>query len=823
MSLLKERPVRRLVEWIFHNPYSVLGVTVLSCALAIWLGTGIKLKSKIQDLLPESAVSVQAMGELTKRLGSADILVVALMSSELEKVKTHLPGIAAKLEEHPDIRRVQYRQDVELIDRNALIIFPSVEELEDNYTTLRSRIREEVKKRMRLLDEDDEETAADGAVKYKRYTFDWVEHERDEGLSNLGRTFREGRGQYREYFYNRNHTTIGLKIFPTKPSGDLSFCRHIIEVVQRTINSEVAKRLGPIGPDGTITETILAGGYRNALKQSDQIKSDMIGSIGFSLGLLVLIIAVYFRSFTAVVCILTSLIVGIFWTVGFVSLAIGYLNIITAFIFAVLLGLGIDFGIHFYQRYREERAAGLDPLDAMVQTHLHCGEASVLAAVTTSCAFAALMVADFRGFSQFGGVAAVGVLLSLLSILLVFPALVFISERFGLFKLRGYSTGRDGEDGHLGRPFPLAGRFMIVACILGVSCYIFAPQIEFEMNFGKLGQKHRSVDRDSEVVRGTTQATSPAVIFAQSAEEARSLHEQLEAKTKAAKHHPWIKSHQSLFSLIPEKQEEKRTWVKKICRKLKRKVKLFKGDSREGADEILKRCDPQPFQVADLPPWVRAKFSDKDGKLGEFIFVSPRGTTSDGRTALAFSAEMQTLKGIDGEPPVVSGKPMVWADVLRAMKRDGLRTTAAALLTVLLLLSLFERKVKAVCMIMLPITLGVGFSIGAMALLGIKLNFFNMLAVPTILGIGVDDGVHMYHRYTEVGSGSARYVVRTTGMAALLTTLTTSVGFGSLLTANHFGLNSLGLLSIIGIAAALLTTVLILPAAMQWSDDRRPA
>ena len=127
MSLLKVRPVRRWVEWIFHHPYAVLTFALLTCLGAVWLGTGIKLKSKIRDLLPESAASVQAMGELTKRLGSADILVVAMMSTDLDALKPHLPGLAEALEAHPDIRRVQYRQDVELIDRNALTIFPTLD------------------------------------------------------------------------------------------------------------------------------------------------------------------------------------------------------------------------------------------------------------------------------------------------------------------------------------------------------------------------------------------------------------------------------------------------------------------------------------------------------------------------------------------------------------------------------------------------------------------------------------------------------------------------------------------------------------------------
>ncbi|MEZ4435110.1 MAG: MMPL family transporter [bacterium] len=180
---------------------------------------------------------------------------------------------------------------------------------------------------------------------------------------------------------------------------------------------------------------------------------------------------------------------------------------------------------------------------------------------------------------------------------------------------------------------------------------------------------------------------------------------------------------------------------------------------------------------------------------------------------------MLSLEGLDGQPPVVSGKPMIWADVLIAMEEDGIKTTVASLLTVVLLLLLFERSVRGTLLILVPLTLAIGFTAGVMALLGIKLNFFNMLALPTVIGMGVDDGVHLYHRHKELGRDSARYVVRTTGSSAVLTTVTTAIGFGSLLLANHQGLNSLGLLAMIGMAAALFATLVVLPAAMQWSDD----
>ena len=86
--------------------------------------------------------------------------------------------------------------------------------------------------------------------------------------------------------------------------------------------------------------------------------------------------------------------------------------------------------------------------------------------------------------------------------------------------------------------------------------------------------------------------------------------------------------------------------------------------------------------------------------------------------------------------------------------------------------------------------------------------------------MGVDDGVHMHHRYRELGKHSAAYIVKTTGRAASLTTLTTSIGFASLMLADHRGLNSLGLLSVLGMCAALFATLVILPALFNWWDHK---
>ncbi len=819
MLALPETRVRRLVTAIHAHPYLWLLASVVLTAAMLAAGRSIKLKSKIQDLLPESASSVQAMEVLQKRLGSADILVVTMMADDFGPIRPILPDVAAALQAHPDINKVFWRQDVSLIERNALTIFPTKVELEEYYQELRDEIREAVKAKLDLFGDED---GAGGGEKAEVRTWSWGELERDDGLSRFGRTFRKERGQYRDYFYNRDYTTIGLQISPSQPSGDLAFCRRIIRDVDDIVRAELEKRLGPIAEGGIVSRVDLGGGYRDALQESEGIKGDIVSSAVFSLTLLVLVLVGFFRSVRALFCVLIPLLMGTAWLVGFVALTVGYLNLITAFIFAVLLGLGIDFGIHFYSRWREERAAGKDALEAMVQTHIHCGAASLLAAITTAAAFMALMLADFRGFSQFGGVAAAGVIFCLAAYFLVFPALVFAVERVMPLKLLGYSVAREADGDIQRRRFPLGARTVALAVALAAAgVFLGVQNIEFELDFTKLGERVKGEAAEyRKLQKGTVKSSVPAVVFATSSVEARDLHDQLEALMAAGGLDYIVKSTQALFTLIPKGQEEKQKVVARLCRKLKRKVKLFDGDQRDGADQLLKHCDPQTFAVADLPDWVTRKFSDRDGKLGEFVFVAPRGSISDGNVALAFRGEMLKLKGADGKPPLVSGKPMIWADVIIAMHTDGLTTSVASLVVVVLLLLLFERQVGGVLIILLPLMVALGAAAGVMALLEVRLNFFNMLALPTVIGMGVDDGVHMYHRHKELGRGSARYIVSTTGMAAVLTTLTTSIGFGSLLTANHYGLNSLGFLTIIGMVAALVATLVVMPAAFQWKDER---
>jgi predicted RND superfamily exporter protein len=158
---------------------------------------------------------------------------------------------------------------------------------------------------------------------------------------------------------------------------------------------------------------------------------------------------------------------------------------------------------------------------------------------------------------------------------------------------------------------------------------------------------------------------------------------------------------------------------------------------------------------------------------------------------------------------------VVFADVLLVMMNDSKVAVLATLIVVFLIVLADFRSVRAALLVLLPLLVGILWMCGGMAILGIKLNLFNMVVFPSIIGLSLDSGVHLYHRYREEGSGSLRKVVLTTGQAVAVGAFTTMLGFGDLILARHPGLQSLGGVALLGLASTLVTALVIFPAALQ--------
>jgi predicted RND superfamily exporter protein len=161
--------------------------------------------------------------------------------------------------------------------------------------------------------------------------------------------------------------------------------------------------------------------------------------------------------------------------------------------------------------------------------------------------------------------------------------------------------------------------------------------------------------------------------------------------------------------------------------------------------------------------------------------------------------------------PNATGFPLVFSEHSRQITDGFYLSVAVGLSLVLLILILDYRNLRDACLASLPLALGVVWMMGLMRVLGISFNFANLVAVPLIIGVGIDNGVHVIHRVRLEGVDGMGVVLRHTARAILIASLTTMIGFGSLALASHRGLASLGTVLLLGVGSCLVTSVIVLP------------
>ncbi len=209
------------------------------------------------------------------------------------------------------------------------------------------------------------------------------------------------------------------------------------------------------------------------------------------------------------------------------------------------------------------------------------------------------------------------------------------------------------------------------------------------------------------------------------------------------------------------------------------------------------------------------------GSGGYLVYIFNAKGVSKFHDAKTFIDDIREIK-VNGKTFYPATETMVFVDMLTLMKKDASFAVAVVLGAVLFVLIVAYRNWRHVLLVITPVLFGMVWMLGIMAWFEIKLNIFNMVVLPTVLGIGIDNAIHIFHRYREEG-GQVLRVVRTTGGAAFLTTLTTMLGFAGTLTASNQGLQSLGLVACIGLGCCMVASLTIFPAMLQWSETRRAA
>ena len=725
--------IRPRAQWVWRYYLHIIAAGLLATTVGAFFAAQLTLQSDLSALLPENFASVKALKRIKEEVGGVGNLRLLIEDKDITKAIRLADQIESPLLKNPLIKSVVYQNDVDFYQKNALL-FLSLDELDSLHIALDERIADEKLKQNPLFAGDllEEDTDATDAV-------------------------AQWEGRYRQrvpkpYYTNPDNTVLVLEIAPAQVSTDLQYVRKMVAAVDSIVAASAYRQYAP---DLNI---YFGGNFTNRLEEYQVIRNDIIGTAAYGLGGIFLLIAVYFRRLLGAILITFALLCSFAWTFGLTYLVLGELNTITGFLFVILLGMGIDYGIHAFARYAESRKAGLPLERALEKLVQRTGKALATTALTTAAAFFSLMLMDFRGFSDLGFIAGVGMLFALVAMVGLLPALITLAEKLGILRFKPAAGGEVRP--FTRQSFRCAPAIVLAGVLLTLLAAYSFSKVEFEYDYTDLRANTEQQQTVRQKLKGVFKlADSPAIVLADSDEEIGEIVAAVEQKIAADTTSPTIKTVRSVFSIIPKDQNQKLAKIKAIRTSL-----AAAKDLANDADKAkLAALDQyfrveKPFTWDDFPAKDKQRFTNKKGQIGRFVLIYPSVALSNGHNAIAFRNDVANITTASGKVFHASSSNIILADMLLILTQEGRYAVALTFLVVFVVVLLDFRSFKAAAMVLSPLAVGVLWMGLAMDLTAMKFNLFNIIVIPSVIGIGVDNGVHIYHRYREEGQGSLYFV-----------------------------------------------------------------
>jgi len=839
MSQLWQRVAAGYVERSFRRPLVHIAVVLALTTGCAWFASrNLEVVTDLATLLPDGTSSVAALDESKRRIGSTDLFTIAIESrtKDARTIARLQDQLVRRIEiEWPDARWVQVERDTTFFKEHALYYLP-----EEKLVELRDLLEEELIRQssrslpgmVNLLDDEPNDDSDRGAQ--RKLLEDWYEEDLPKRLGlprQVADAFR--------HFFGGNDEERDEEVLPKdladrligplgdvgvvlvqldRPSTDLDYAKHALKRGDKLIGA-----IDPASIDPGL-EAQVVGAYRS-FKEVDAVADDGALATGISLSLVLVLMLAFFRSPRIIAVVLVPLAASGAATLALTAVVYARLTVLTVFVLAMLAGMGIDFGIHLYGRLLIEVRAGKSTAEATRRSVTICGPALLAAAVTTIAALLTLLLGHFEGFVEFAVVAAMGLGLCLILSLLIVPPLVALMDR--VRPLRARRKSRVGiAPSRLDQPTikRLAIAALGVGVVLTLAAAWFAPRVEFEYDFRNLRGPGTGASIRYGRAIGHDASTTPAVILGSSREQMRHVHGQLLDRTKGDPGSR-IKSFVTLVTFIPAIEDQRRRQV--LIREIgaiatKPALRRAKGKNRRLLDELIVMTGAAPFDHRNLPDWATRIVGERDGQVGRIGHVYARVKDWD---AVSVRELQQELESIDsgGDPLPVACSSFILSDVIDMVQRDGGRLALSASAALLLIIALFTRRFGPTLILASTIGCAALWTVGVMGLFGIRLGLYNLIAIPVVLGVGIDGAIHLYHGGRTLGRDGIAHNLRTTGKLVTASSFTTIAGFSGLLFVSHEGLKTIGVLAGIGVGLSWLAVMLLLPFLLSRLSPARPA
>ncbi|XXF81387.1 MMPL family transporter [Myxococcaceae bacterium GXIMD 01537] len=787
---LRQRWFERFIQGVMGRPWQVLGVFVALMLGGAFLAARLEFRGSFVELLPQGAREVQDLTLVSQKAGGDGYLVLRAQGAEPEQLKAYARELTQKLEALPEVRYVEHQYDVAFFRQHALLLLPT-EQLQALRKDLEARVRYEKQQANPFY------VDLVGNAKEAPPTFEEISRKYSPEVP------------MKEELASEDGKEVYLLVKPSGIAGDLDFARRFVETV-KGMGAELARGYPGVVVDAT-------GNFQNRIEEDAVMRQDLSNAGTLSALIAVGLILLATRRISALAVVGLPVAVGVVLTFAFAQLAIGHLNVVTGFLVAILIGLGIEYGIHLAMRYWEERQT-LSAREAMTAAVRGTFAGAATSALTNAAAFFVLLMAQFHAFNQFGLLAGIGVMLAVLAAYGLGPSLLAIAER-----IRPARRETAGEAAPVAatperelRRWPtsvIAGLALLVVAFAGFSVYI-APRLGFETDMRKLKGDSPASRLDDHITKQIGSPLNPAVLLVDDLQQASAVEDIIAGVQKKNGENSVILRTASLNDLIPRDLKNRSAEIAGIKRLIDGIPQEMQLDPR--LVEFRGMVDAQPYGLDRVPVEMRRRLEALDGK-GLFLLIFPSVSNYDTKDLDRWAAQLDEVvqgaraQGIDLS---VLDSNRIASRIFTLVKADGPFILWSAALVVFLVIFASLRSLKRALLVAGPLFLGMVCLAGGMYLFDVQLNFINAVVLPNLLSIAVDNSVHLYHRYEEEGPGSLGKVVRHTGLAAVVATISNAAGYGSLLIASHQGLRSIGQIALLGVVCTFMGTTVFFPAML---------
>lgn len=608
--------------------------------------------------------------------------------------------------------------------------------------------------------------------------------------------------------------------------------------------------------------------------EMQQSQKDTTLSSIVSLILCLFIFCYGYREWHRPVAATFCLLLGLIFTMGWTTLAIGRLNLLTITFLPMLIGLGIDFGVHLVSRFEEELGKGRRPSKAIHISLVNTGLGIFTGGIATAGAFLAMGLGKFQGVKEMGIISGGGLIICLVPMMTILPILLLKGARWKRKKHVEKKISRFRQEiDRLWLKFPKT-LFGLGLLATAASILFAFPRAYFDYNLLNMQSRGLpAVVLERRLIDAATHSVIYGVVMAKDSKEALRLQKEMEKlpsvshvqsaaqfmeddrvseklerigrikeiaeplqilppelnKVDVARLDQQLVRLQGYVSFAigevkdnPEEKELLGTLEKlserivdlrlcflrydneEVSRKLGYYQYSFFKDISETFQSLRDQDNSGPLRPEDLPKPLLKRFVSKNGVYALEVFPKKDVWQRDNQEEF-----VRELRSVYSE---VTGSPVQLYEYTTLLKNSYVEAAWYSLGAILILLYLRFRNPTYVLLALVPVAVGMCWLVGCMVIFSIPFNPANIMSVPMTVGVGISGGIQILNRYLE--EGKPMVLANSTGLAVIISALTTIAGFGSLMLGRHQGIQSLGFVMGVGTLMCMIAALTILPALM---------